>query len=94
MFTILLVLLVAGLVAGVWWVFVRGWIVPAAVVLWTGYAAYETWVQATCTGECNIRVDLLLVWPLLLAVTVLAVVSAVLRAVRRRKTRESGTFDA
>lgn len=85
MFTLFLALLVVALVAGVWWVFVRGWIVPAAVVLWIGYAAYETWVQATCTGECNIRVDLLLIWPLLLAVTVLAIVSAVVRAVRRRK---------
>lgn len=94
MFTLLLVLFVAGLIAAVWWVFRRGWIVPAAVVLWAGYAAYETRFQVTCTGDCNIRVDLVLIWPLLLAVTVLAVVSAVLGAVRRRKTRESDTFDA
>jgi hypothetical protein len=32
------------------------------------YAAYETGMQQRwlCTGECNIRVDLLLIYPILL----------------------------
>lgn len=33
-------------------------------VLWLLPAAYEAWVQSTCTGECNIRIDLAVVFPL------------------------------
>ena len=48
-----------------------------AGVVWLLYAAYETGMKQRwlCTGECNIRVDLLLVYPLLLGVTVVGVVS-------------------
>jgi hypothetical protein len=46
-------------------------------VIWVFYAAYETAMRQRwlCTGECNIRVDLLLIYPLLLAITVVGVVS-------------------
>ena len=54
----------------------RPWATVAGVV-WLLYAAYETGMKQRwlCTGECNIRVDLLLVYPLLLGVTVVGVVS-------------------
>lgn len=60
----------------------RGWIVLAA--LWGAYALYESlmYARVLCSGECNIRVDLLLIWPLLVFTTLYAVVRAVLR---RRK---------
>jgi len=53
---------------------------PTAIVagiVWVLYAGYETAMRLRwlCTGECNIRVDLLLVYPLLLALTVAAIVS-------------------
>ena len=32
-------------------------------ILWLIPAAYEMWVLQSCTGECNVRVDLLLVFP-------------------------------
>jgi hypothetical protein len=53
-------------------------------VTWLLYAAYETAMRLRwlCTGECNIRVDLLLIYPLLLAATVVGIVS-LLRARRR-----------
>ncbi len=35
-----------------------------AGLLWLLPIPYEFWVQTNCTGECNIRVDLLLVLPL------------------------------
>jgi hypothetical protein len=37
-------------------------------VVWGLYAAYETGMQQRwlCSGECNIRVDLLLIYPFLL----------------------------
>lgn len=48
-------------------------------VLWILYAAWETGMQRRwlCSGECNIRVDLLLIYPALLFGLVAAVVSLV-----------------
>ena len=48
-----------------------------AGVIWLLYAAYETamLLRWLCSGECNIRVDLLLIYPLLLAITVVGLVS-------------------
>jgi hypothetical protein len=44
---------------------------------WLLYAAYETGMRLRwlCSGECNIRVDLLLIYPALLVGLVVAVVS-------------------
>jgi hypothetical protein len=52
-------------------------------VIWLLYAAYEATMRLRwlCSGECNIRVDLLLIYPLLLAATVVGMVS-LLRARR------------
>ncbi|MEA2713471.1 MAG: hypothetical protein QOK27_1432 [Gemmatimonadales bacterium] len=52
-------------------------------VIWLLYAAYETAMRLRwlCSGECDIRVDLLLIYPLLLAATVVGMVS-LLRARR------------
>ena len=46
----------------------RRWGVVTVGVIWVLYAAYETGMQQRwlCTGECNIRVDLLLIYPTLL----------------------------
>jgi hypothetical protein len=43
-------------------------------MVWVLYAAYETGMQQRwlCTGECNIRVDLLLIYPMLLLVSIAA----------------------
>jgi len=45
--------------------------------VWLLYACYETAMQQgwLCSGECNIRVDLLLLYPLLLVATLIAIVS-------------------
>jgi hypothetical protein len=52
-------------------------------VIWLLYAVYETAMRLRwlCSGECNIRVDLLLIYPLLLAATLVGIVS-LLRARR------------
>jgi hypothetical protein len=49
----------------------------ATGIIWLLYAVYETGMKQRwlCTGECNIRVDLLLVYPILLVLTVVSVVS-------------------
>jgi len=55
-----------------------------AALAWTAYAVYEYGMQRRwlCTGECNIRVDLLLLYPVLSILSVVAVVAAV-RATRQ-----------
>ncbi len=49
--------------------------------LWLVYAVYETGMKLRwlCSGECNIRIDLLLVYPLLLIALVVAGVVLVRR---------------
>jgi hypothetical protein len=52
---------------------------------WLAYAPYEyamlrRWL---CTGECNIRVDLLLIYPVLLVLTIATMVAAVRWQLRR-----------
>ena len=60
-------------------------IVLATGVAWLLYALYEYGMKRRwlCTGECNIRVDLLLLYPVLVVMTVIAAVAAF----RRRPSR-------
>lgn len=48
-----------------------------AALAWLAYFPYEQAMKLRilCTGECNIRVDLLLLYPLLALVSVMAVVA-------------------
>jgi hypothetical protein len=60
-------------------------IVLATSVAWLLYTVYEYGMKRRwlCTGECNIRVDLLLLYPVLVVMTVIAAVAAF----RRRPSR-------
>jgi hypothetical protein len=51
--------------------------VAVAGLAWVGYGAYEQAMKLRwlCTGECNIRVDLLLIYPVLLVITIVATVA-------------------
>ena len=53
------------------------WILVAGVA-WLLYALYELGMRWRwlCSGECNIRVDLLLIYPLLVVASVLGLVAA------------------
>lgn len=46
----------------------------AAALAWLGYLPYEYAMKLRwlCSGECNIRVDLLVLYPLLLLVSLIA----------------------
>ena len=70
-----------GFLAGGLMLKVKPWLVTGAA--WLAYAIYEFAVSARliCSGECNIRVDLLLIAPLLL----LASAFALLRPLFRRR---------
>jgi hypothetical protein len=50
-----------------------------AALAWAIYAPYEFAMKARwlCSGECDIRVDLLLLYPLLLVLTVTAIIAAI-----------------
>jgi hypothetical protein len=50
-----------------------------AAVVWLLYAVYETAMKRRilCSGECNIRVDLLLLYPFLLVLSLIAVIIAI-----------------
>lgn len=56
--------------------------------VWLVYGLYETGMRLRwlCSGECNIRIDLLLLYPLLLLVTVASAVSLL------RKRDSSGSM--
>jgi hypothetical protein len=56
-----------------------------AAVAWLAYALYEEAMtrRILCSGECNIRVDLLMLYPALVMLSLVAVFSA-LRARRAR----------
>ncbi len=43
-------------------------------VLWVMYSIYEylMYTRVLCTGECNIRIDLLLIYPMLLALSLIS----------------------
>jgi hypothetical protein len=47
-----------------------------AALCWAGYASLETlnYLRITCSGECNIRVDLLIIYPVLWIASIAAVV--------------------
>jgi hypothetical protein len=63
----------------------RRWGVVTTGVVWVLYAAYETGMQQRwlCTGECNIRVDLVLIYPILLLASAGAAMSL-------RRNRQAG----
>jgi len=56
----------------------RSRFVLATGIAWVAYTLYEAGMHARilCSGECNIRVDLLLIYPVLALLTVSAVVMA------------------
>lgn len=52
---------------------------PSFLIAWIGYIAYEgVYIPRNCTGECNIRVDLLLIYPYLAFVSVCTIAYFVL----------------
>lgn len=57
----------------------------AASLAWLALPGYELWLRKGCSGDCGIRIDLLVVVPVLLALTIAALWRW--RQGRRRSTR-------
>jgi hypothetical protein len=56
----------------------RQYAVGITALLWLLYAIYEISIKLriACSGECNIRVDLLLIYPVLIALTIFSILKA------------------
>lgn len=91
MLTLLLIVVVLALLFATVWLYSRGVIVQVAVLLWIGFVPYEFWIRANCPGDCNIRADLVFLLPVLLIVSLAAVVSVVQKVLRKRKAARAGT---
>ena len=78
-----LALVAAASFAGLWQT-CRKRVVLVTAWLWAAYCVYEYLMTARvlCSGECNIRVDLLIVYPLMLAASLWALITAVLSGTR------------
>ncbi len=50
-----------------------------AIGLWLALPLYNSWILSRCSGDCSIRVDLIVVAPLILLATVLAIAEAIRR---------------
>jgi hypothetical protein len=62
----------------------RHWLVTAAGLAWLLYAGYE-WLmlhRVLCSGDCDIRIDLLILHPALVGLTIIALIVGLTR-VRR-----------
>ena len=55
-----------------------------AAAAWIAAFFWNNWISGTCSGDCNIRVDLVLIAPLVLLATGFAMVEALRR---RRNSR-------
>ena len=77
--------LIPSAILGVGFFVKRKPLIGITALLWLGYAIYESLMKARvlCSGECNIRVDLLLIIPLLWSLFVWALVSSL----RNRRPR-------
>ena len=67
----------------------RNGLVLITGVLWILYGIYEYLMQirVLCSGECNIRVDLLLIYPILLVYTIASAIRVARIVWQRRKGR-------
>jgi hypothetical protein len=81
---------VAALLAMAWH-YTRRRLVLVAAVLWLAFPPYNYVILANCSGDCDIRVDLLLVAPILFGVSLLALESIARSAWRTRKSSRPGT---
>jgi hypothetical protein len=80
--TWLLVTVLAGVLARRLQASPAPWVALAA---WVSLPIYNHWVLAGCPGDCAIRVDLLIVLPVLAGVSLWALVHGVRQYRRRRR---------
>jgi hypothetical protein len=69
----------------------HSWLCLIAAGSWLLYMVYEygMYLRILCTGECNIRIDLLLIYPYLLLMSLLAIIGYLSRRKRQQRTEGS-----
>ena len=84
MFAPSIVALVLGVAFAALWLTIRAPGALVAGIAWLLYAAYEflMYARVLCSGECNIRVDLLLLWPVLLGISLAVPIRYLVRRLR------------
>jgi len=87
--TIICFSLAVGFVIG--WLFSKQRSALFAAVLWLATPLYNSWILASCPGDCNIRVDLLLVLPLLFSISIAALIFIVREGWQRKKALRRNT---
>jgi hypothetical protein len=89
MTSILIICLTAAALFGIAWYYTRSWLTLTAAGLWAAFPPYNYSVLARCSGDCNIRIDLLVVAPIMLGASVLALMTIGVHAWHRwRDSRE------
>ena len=73
--------LIPGMLFGAGYAWRRKTFIAVTAALWIMYAVYEFLIlkRVLCSGECNIRVDLLLFYPVLWIASLVALVQVVRR---------------
>lgn len=68
--------LLPGLLLLAFYLVTRKRLVLFAGLAWLGYFCYELGMKLRllCSGECNVRIDLIAIYPLLIAFSLLAVI--------------------
>ena len=69
---VLFFVVIAALAAMVWRFRQPPWIYVLTVALWVGAYIWNMVITASCSGDCNIRVDLVFVLPVVLFASILA----------------------
>lgn len=79
-----------GVVAGVVWQATRERAIGVVSLMWLIYAIYESLMagRVLCSGECSIRVDLVVLVPIMLGVTAGAIAKV---EMKRRKQQRGET---
>ena len=64
----------------------RSYVCHVAAGCWLLYAIFESlmYLRILCSGECNIRIDLVVIHPFLIAMTILAIVVVVFRRSKKK----------
>ncbi|OGZ48739.1 MAG: hypothetical protein A3C84_04725 [Candidatus Ryanbacteria bacterium RIFCSPHIGHO2_02_FULL_48_12] len=76
--------LIPAVVFGSLYFKLRNKFILAVAVIWALYALYEelNLLRITCSGECNIRVDLLLFYPALILLTVVGIIYGITKLLK------------
>ena len=83
--------LIVGVVYAVLFYRSSSWFCLFTACCWSAYAVYESlmYMRILCSGECNIRVDLLLIYPFLLLISLIAVILYFVKRKKRMANNEA-----